>query len=73
MKTLPLRRGGVMGENGDRWVELKNRLKFFVAKVAINFCGVEVIYWSAPREWEEYMSVGEPLTPEIYNQDEAIS
>lgn len=35
-------------------------LRFQVAAFAMRFCGPEVLYWTAPTVWEEYMSVGEP-------------
>lgn len=39
-------------------------LRFLVARFAMWFCGTPVLYWSAPNEWEEYMSVGNPYVEE---------
>jgi hypothetical protein len=40
--------------------DLMNYLRFWVARFATRFCGIPTLYWSAPVEWEEYMSIGEP-------------
>jgi hypothetical protein len=37
-------------------------LRFLVARFAMWFCGCPVLFWTAPAEWEEYMSIGEPYT-----------
>lgn len=35
-------------------------LRFWVAGLAMRFCGPEHLYWTAADEWEEYMSQGQP-------------
>ena len=47
-----------MSNNGR--FEIMNHLRFWVARFAMWFCGCPTLYWTAPAEWEEYMSVGEP-------------
>lgn len=37
------------------WEQAITTLRFWVARIAIRFCGLPVLYWSAPAEWEEYM------------------
>lgn len=38
---------------------LKNWMRFKIAEVAINFCGIPLLYWTAPDEWEEYFKSGQ--------------
>lgn len=47
-----------MSEHGS--FNIMNYLRFWVAQFAMRFCGTAVLYWCAPQEWEEYMSIGEP-------------
>lgn len=44
--------------------DLINELRFIVARFAMWFCGCPVLFWTAPAEWEEYMSIGEPYVEE---------
>jgi hypothetical protein len=59
-----------MNETSRKWREFKNMIKFWVAGKAIKFCGVEIIYWSSPLEWEEYMKIGKPLTSEMWKNEQ---
>lgn len=47
-----------MSEHGS--FDLMTHLRFWVARFAMWFCGCPTLYWTAPAEWEEYMSIGEP-------------
>ena len=44
------------------WENVKTAIKFWLAGFAIKHCGIEVIFWSAPKKWEEYMQEGKPFT-----------
>ncbi len=39
-------------------------LRFLVGRFANWFCGPEVLFWTNPEEWEEYISIGNPYTAE---------
>ncbi len=53
-----------MDETGNFWESTMLTCKFWVAGLAIKWCGIAIIYWSAPDDWEEYMSIGEPYKKE---------
>lgn len=44
----------------NRKFDLVQYLRFLVADFAVWFCGCPTLFWTAPEEWEEYMSIGEP-------------
>ncbi len=49
---------------------LKTDFRLWLARLAIKWCGIPIIYLVSPLEWEDYMSIGEPLTPEVCYQKE---
>jgi len=60
-----------MGEGSITIIEeLKTNFRLWLARLAVKWCGIPAIYWVSPLEWEDYMSVGKPMTPEVYYQKE---
>lgn len=53
-----------MSKDSGIWEGLKTTIKFWLAGFAIKHSGIEVIFWSAPQRWEEYMKKGTPFAPE---------
>jgi hypothetical protein len=53
-----------MSEDGNKWEEIKTRFRFWLAGLAIQWCGIPTLYWSAAEEWETFFKTGEPLLPE---------
>lgn len=43
-----------MGES-SRWDRVIALLRFGLARLAIKLCGLPVLYWTAPEEWERYL------------------
>jgi hypothetical protein len=57
----------MMGEGiSNKWRDFISELKLWLARIAIKWCGIPLLYWASPLEWEKYMSTGEPLTPEVW-------
>ena len=46
-----------MSEEGPGlWDRIKNRLRFWLANLAMRYCGPELIYWIDSERWEEYLA-----------------
>lgn len=50
----------------QKGLSLMPYLRFWVARFAVWFCDIPTLYWAAPAEWEEYMSIGEPYREPEY-------
>lgn len=43
-------------ESPKLWPRIKGAFRFWLASLAMRYCGPELIYWIEPGVWDDYMA-----------------